>query len=1692
MDAALARPLLGCRHRSALVNSELVAVMSLMRTNARWAVVSMYGNHASSPDVDGLGEDPLLRDFQVVRRKLHEAGSSEEAWANTAPREYLAPFLEVVRSVETSGPITGMALSAIHKVLLCEVFTPDAQGAAAAMHAVADAVTHCRFEATDPASDEVVLSKILQVLVACVRSPCGSLLSDEDICAIVQACFRIGHQTGKESELLQRLARQALLDVVRATFGRMESWPVDDAASPLASTSSQLNEDAPPPFGSASLAEVLRFLATLVALEDGPDTEVMNVFGLTLINAALESAGSALGRHPEVLALCKGDVCRAVLKAAGTGHPSAGVLSCACSVIHSLYLYLREATYTQLEQLLSRVVLRNARGGATYAAGASAGTMSPKPGSAGAPAPAAPQSLPATPPGGNAEQMRMALECLVDLVALPGFLLDAYANFDCAVGRVDIFEETISLFSKTVFPTSVGGVLGPLHVSALEGVLASLDEVGRGAESATAGAAVPSLDAGAADTDSTSAAAAPAPESVGDDGSTPAAAAAAASDALDAAIAKLPADTPTAWFDVWSCERVIAAPESTDGESAAAEVRTHVLADALGADLPPEPPLERLFTYIHLRKSIKRRLVLAASHFNRDAKKGLQFLAHARMLPPLEGGGDALATAVARFLRYAPNLDKTAIGEILGEDPKKDKNAIATLTRFTDLFDFTGMRFDNALRLFLGSFRLPGEAQKISRIMEVFAARYHACVTAGNAVLRAAGGEGELYESDADSYYVLAYSVIMLNTDLHNKQVKKKMTLEQFLKNNRGTNQGGDWPESFLTDIYETISRDEIKIETAAGGGSEPAAGGAPEEPRLEAPFPFPQLPYPPTELPAPSAGWSDLGHLPEAERRAAVVRAYHAAYERRNAAETDVHPTSDAVAVYCRYVDHLLSTYVPWSESPGHSVQLAIGGEILKNMWGPCTAALSVALEHGRDAGVLTMACEGAHRAAMAVARHRLPGGIDHVVATLCRPTAAAHPSAASPRPASVFGMDARAMRTCGAAFTVAHQYGDRLGDSGWRALLDVLLRLHRMGLVVSSVVEEAGLADGTDPSMPRAHSAPTEVVSEAAATPTPPLHSAGSSGFLRALFGGVTDTSYGAAPPPTPAEVEAERRAGDVVLNTCRVDDLLADTKFFEDESLLRLCRALVWAGGGKVVPPSVAAAALAGLSAPVSTDGDEDGGHPVPPLSVPPGHERSAAFCLDALVYIALRNRDRLGLLWASVAAHLSAAIAGASAPSPTAEKAVFGVLRVCRRLLPYKEEVALELGSSLGLVALLDAGVADQYAPRLASEALDLAVNCREHVRGARAWGALCHLLVASAHHGQAFEDGFRALLACCGTDVDTVNLASGENSTGASASTEAGGESSADAEDKPSLSLNAALLPPEAFLPVLGAAFAYSRSTSCSERVSALAVELVSALHAQLLEKMSVFQKEHLTALDRAQALAPAPPSTGFGAFFGGSSGPAEETQESRDAAEDAAALEKRLLEYYGVWFSLINDLAAKCCIDARPLVREASVIVLQRCLLGADKLYSLPSSVASDAISKVVIPLVGELTEFCRRGDGRMLHADKTLRMSITTLSKVLLQYAHRLVGSDKVTPAAAAAEGSAFPAAWLSALDALVPASKVRTEEVSEAVPEAVKNMLLVLVAQNIITQRAAKETPEAKLWELTWKQVALVAPSLKADQIM
>ena len=63
-----------------------------------------------------------------------------------------------------------------------------------------------------------------------------------------------------------------------------------------------------------------------------------------------------------------------------------------------------------------------------------------------------------------------------------------------------------------------------------------------------------------------------------------------------------------------------------------------------------------------------------------------------------------------------------------------------------------------------------------------------------------------------DTVYVLAYSTVMLNTDAHNPQVKNRMTKLDFVKNNRGINDGTDLPEDLLHSIYDDVVSNEIRM----------------------------------------------------------------------------------------------------------------------------------------------------------------------------------------------------------------------------------------------------------------------------------------------------------------------------------------------------------------------------------------------------------------------------------------------------------------------------------------------------------------------------------------------------------------------------------------------------------------------------------------------------------------------------------------------------------------------------------------------------------------------------------------------------------------------------------------------------------------------------------------------------------------
>lgn len=143
------------RSRGALacmVNYEVSAVLAVMRRNARWA-----GRFSASDD---QLEHPLIRSLKGLRRLVF---TWRKPWPSIDPCLYLSPFLDVIRSDETGAQITGVALSAVYKMVHLNFFDLNTVHVDVAMHTVVDSVTSCRFEVTDPASEEVVLMKILQV-----------------------------------------------------------------------------------------------------------------------------------------------------------------------------------------------------------------------------------------------------------------------------------------------------------------------------------------------------------------------------------------------------------------------------------------------------------------------------------------------------------------------------------------------------------------------------------------------------------------------------------------------------------------------------------------------------------------------------------------------------------------------------------------------------------------------------------------------------------------------------------------------------------------------------------------------------------------------------------------------------------------------------------------------------------------------------------------------------------------------------------------------------------------------------------------------------------------------------------------------------------------------------------------------------------------------------------------------------------------------------------------------------------------------------------------------------------------------------------------------------------------------------------------------------------------------------------------
>lgn len=98
----------------------------------------------------------------------------------------LAPFLAIVRSPLSTGPITSAALSSLHNLFVCKYISANSVDLEVALAELSSTVSNCKFEASDSAGDEAVMLKIMAVIEDCMCGSVGGLLGDVEVCEMLE------------------------------------------------------------------------------------------------------------------------------------------------------------------------------------------------------------------------------------------------------------------------------------------------------------------------------------------------------------------------------------------------------------------------------------------------------------------------------------------------------------------------------------------------------------------------------------------------------------------------------------------------------------------------------------------------------------------------------------------------------------------------------------------------------------------------------------------------------------------------------------------------------------------------------------------------------------------------------------------------------------------------------------------------------------------------------------------------------------------------------------------------------------------------------------------------------------------------------------------------------------------------------------------------------------------------------------------------------------------------------------------------------------------------------------------------------------------------------------------------------------------------------------------------------------------
>jgi brefeldin A-resistance guanine nucleotide exchange factor 1 len=276
----------------------------------------------------------------------------------------LHPFLQVIRSSSTSGPITSLALIAITKFFSYNLINSASPRLPLAMQLLSSAITHCRFEASDSAQDEVVLLRILKLMEMMISGPGGEMLGDESVCEMMETGLSMCCQM-RLSEMLRRSAEMCMVTMCQVVFerlkhleleadaagedldeeskGEMENVKMDPSADgenvvapSIRRTSSSsdgkggeerdrmtiaptigegvIGDDDDKvqikPYSLPSIRELLRVLVELLDPHNKTHTDTMRVMAMRIIDVAFEVAGPSIAKHPSLADLAKDNLCR--------------------------------------------------------------------------------------------------------------------------------------------------------------------------------------------------------------------------------------------------------------------------------------------------------------------------------------------------------------------------------------------------------------------------------------------------------------------------------------------------------------------------------------------------------------------------------------------------------------------------------------------------------------------------------------------------------------------------------------------------------------------------------------------------------------------------------------------------------------------------------------------------------------------------------------------------------------------------------------------------------------------------------------------------------------------------------------------------------------------------------------------------------------------------------------------------------------------------------------------------------------------------------------------------------------------------------------------------------------------------------------------------------------------------------------